>query len=269
MIRTHPRPLLMLLALFCGLALAAPAALAVPPAPADDDDDSARISVIVRAEPSVQVPPGGTLAYTITARNTGDVFADRVHVQVAYDPAQLTITDTQFARDGDWLSDMDAGSFTLVFGGVGQDKRHTATVYAQVSDTLPEGAVINLWAKYDWQAGQRSGHDNQANAAPVLVGPDPITSQWVWMEARPFRAPAGTTLRFFSDRFVPGERLKIWLASRDGIQRRRDFDTETNADGHVWIDYPTEGMPPGFYQFIAHGQRSDLVGGSLFIIGGE
>lgn len=230
------------------------------------ETDEARISIIVEPEPSIQVVPGGTIAYHLTARNTGKSFADKVELRVTYDPGQLTVTGTDFARDGDWIRDAKPGSFKLIFTGVGEDKDHTAIVYTQVADSLPHGDVINLWVEYEWVESGSVASDNRSNTAPVLVGDSNLTSPWVWMAVDPFRAEQGVERGFFSDRFVPGEPVKLWVLSRDGLHRRRMLEGSANGNGHIWIHLPTEHLRPGFYQLIVKGRRSELVAGAMFIV---
>lgn len=234
--------------------------------PNENAGDEARISLIIRPEPSIQVVPGGTIAYRMSVRNTGGSFADEVRVQVSYDPAQLTILGTDFERVGDWITDSAPGMLKLVYAGVGVDKRHTATIYARVADNLPPGTVISLWTLYAWQEGGYEAVNNRGNAAPVLVGEENRTSPWVWMAVDPVKAAPGVQRGFFTDRFVPGEPIKVWLSTPDGLHRRRDLNAEADGNGHLRIHLATDDLQPGYYQLVAQGQRSELVAGAAFLV---
>ncbi len=231
-----------------------------------DDQDPARISLIIRPEPSIQVTPGGIITYTITAKNTGERSASMVRAWIDYDPNVLTILDTTFVRDSDWVSKATPGYIRLEFAIVGKDKTHSATMRVRVAEHIPPGTVINMWAGYEWKDGDRYAQENMSNAAPVLVGDAVITSPWVWMGGEPFEGEQGTTFSFSSDRFVPGERIKVWVQSWRGIERKQSLDSRADGQGRFWIHMPAADMLPGYYQIIVQGERSELMAGKVFVV---
>lgn len=233
---------------------------------ATSEAEPAKVSIVIQAEPSLQVTPGGMVVYTISAKNTGEGYASLVRTWIDYDPALLTIIDTTFERDGDWVSKVAPGYIRLDFNGVGSDKSYAATIHARVAENVPLGTVINMWAGYEWKDAQRYAQENSSNAAPVLVGAEPLTSAWVWMTVEPFRGEQGTTFSFHSDRFVPGESIKVWLTTLGRIERKSSMDSKADGHGRFWIHYPASDLSFGYHQIIVQGERSDLVAGTLFLV---
>jgi hypothetical protein len=255
-----------LLAGLVALSLVLPVAAVLAVSPQDNGDDSATISIILEPEPSIQVEPGGIIAYKVSARNTGESFASLVRAWIDYDPTMLTIIDTTFERDGDWISKKSPGYIRLEFNGVGEDKTHWAIIHAQVAETVPSGTVINMWAGYEWKEEGIYAQENSSNAAPVLVGETNLTSSWVWMTVEPFQAAQGKMFSFYSDRFVPGEDVKVWLQTWGDVDRKRSLDTDADGHGRLWIHLPSEELAPGFHQIIIEGTRSELVAGQVFLV---
>lgn len=247
------------------------AALAQASSPQDEENTPkpAKVSVIIHAEPSIQVTPSGIITYTISIRNTGERFASMVRVWIDYDPNVLTILDTSFERESDWVSESSPGHIRLEYaGGVGEDKTHSAFMRVQVADHVAMGTIINMWAGYEWVDGERYAPDNSSNAAPVLVGETNLTSSWVWMDSEVFDGKEGPTFSFYSDRFVPGEKIEVWLNSFGYIRRKRSLDTQTDGHGRFWIHYPASdsNLSRGFHQIIVRGERSKLVAGKVFLV---
>lgn len=261
----HSRtPLLLLLVLVT--LLYTPAITPHTASAATSEAEPAKVSIVIQAEPSIQVTPGGMVAYTISAKNTGEGYASLVRTWIDYDPALLTIVDTTFERDGDWVSKVAPGYIRLDFNGVGSDSSHAATIHARVAEDAPLGTVINMWAGYEWKDAQRYAQENSSNAAPVLVGDEPLTSAWEWMAVEPFRGEQGTTFSFHSDRFVPGESIKVWLNTLGRIERKKSMDSKADGHGRFWIHYPASELSPGYYQIMVQGERSDLIAGTIFLV---
>lgn len=230
------------------------------------DDEEARIAVIIRANPRIQVVPGGTIAYTIQAKNVGERKAEYVRVRLVYDRSQLSIENVQFDDNNGWVETFSEEKVVLRFPAVESDVSHSGVAYARVPDTLSHGAVIHMWAEYEWVDEERFAHGNQSNAAPVQVGGENQSSRWSWMTVDPMHGPVGTKRYFFSDRFLPGERIEVYLVSRLGLQRRSSLDSRADGNGRFWIHYETDDLPAGVYQIIAVGHHSDLVGGAGFFV---
>lgn len=265
-----PRWLLVLLLLAVLVALPWPGVAAgVGQARPTTDDEEARIAVIIRANPRIQVVPGGTIAYTIQAKNVGGRKAEYVRIRLVFDRSQLSVENVQFDNNEGWVETFSEEKVVLRFPVVEGDMAHSGVAYARVADPLPHGAVIHMWAEYEWVDKGRFAHGNQSNAAPVQVGGENQSSHWSWMTVDPMHGPVGTKRYFFSDRFLPGERIEVYLVSRLGIQRRSSLDSRADGNGRFWIHYETEDLPPGVYQIIAVGHHSDLVGGAGFFVDQE
>jgi hypothetical protein len=230
------------------------------------EDEEARVVVIIRANPRIQVVPGGAIAYTIQAKNVGERKAEYVRVRLVYDRSQLSIENVQFDDNDGWVETFSEEKVVLHFPVVEGDMAHSSVAYARVPDTLPHGSVIHMWAEYEWVDEGRFAHGNQSNAAPVLVGGENQSSRWSWMTVDPMHGPVGTKRYFFSDRFLPGERIEVYLVSRLGLQRRSSLNSRADGNGRFWIHYETDNLPAGVYQLIAVGHHSDLVGGAGFFV---
>lgn len=232
------------------------------------DDDEARVSVIIRPAPSIQVVAGSLISYRVRARNDGEGDASHVEIRLNYDPSHITIEGVEFERENGWVPRNEAGNLYVEFPGVGSGKSRACVVRARVAATLPNETVIHLWAEYNYlEEDGDLAKQNRGSAAPVLVGDVPLTSRWTWMAVEPLSGKAGTTFRFFSNRFVPGERIKSYLISRDGIHRKRSLDSQANGEGHFWIHFEETGaLAPGTYQLSVIGERSELVAGSVFVV---
>jgi hypothetical protein len=236
--------------------------------PAHADDDDARVSVIIRPAPSIQVVAGDIISYQVRARNDGKGDASHVKIRLNYAPSQLSIEAVAFERENGWVPKQETGSLFIEFPAVGGEKSRSCVVRARTAADLPNETIIHLWAEYNYlDEGGNLAKQNRGNAAPVLVGNVPLTSRWKWMAVEPQSGKVGTTFRFFSNRFVPGEHIKSYLISRDGIHRRRSLDSQANGEGHFWIHFEeTSSLTPGTYQLSVIGERSELVAGAVFVV---
>jgi hypothetical protein len=72
--------------------------------------------------------------------------------------------------------------------------------------------------------------------------------------------PAPTFLLFFSDRFLPGEPVDVWLTTAASPPTTIPLDMRIVADseGHIRLSLPCDTFPPGNYQLVVRGRRSDL-----------
>lgn len=225
----------------------------------------ADVVLALRVVPDVGVTPGSIVTYELRATNLNGSEADRVLVQMPYDPAQLRVLDAQFQSDQDWVTAVQGNYLTLQFGTLNGNSSRTATIRMQVNETLPLGTVINMWAGYGWDDGGGGGADRSANAAPVVVEPVAISSGTLWMAVDPPVGVAGTAYGFFTNRFIPGERLRVALHSPYGVQ---PLPLDTNADnmGQAWFEFNSTGYPPGNYTLVVDGTLSGQTAAADFSI---
>jgi hypothetical protein len=234
-----------------------------------DDDDEAEVAVTLWAIPSIKVARGVTLAYKLRIENYGDATMAYARINFPYDRSKLTLVDTLFQSDNDFVESI-GDTIQVYIGEVGKESSRFAVLYMRVADYLPNSTVINMWAGYDWEDTEGNyALDQQTNAAPVIVWDHNETSDYVWMTVDHFQAPVGTTFHFFSDRFLPGEKVQSWLKSpgEQPAQRLGEAYTgDADPNGRIHVHLSTHGRAPGSYELILRGERSDLEAVQPFTI---
>lgn len=237
----------------------------------DDDDDKdygnlpADIAVTLLPDPNILVMPGQTVRYTIRIKNDGVAPADFIQVTLPYDPAMLSVAEAVFTRETDWVTARKKDRITLMFREVEPDGVVTADVLMQVADTLPQGTVIDMWAKYQWGDGRDGENDKLTNAAPLVVSGTSMSAPWSWMTVQPPAGPPSTTFGFLSDRFLPNEAVVFWLNTVNGplsIGKQGKVDN----NGRIWLDFTAHHLSPGTYQMVAYGKRSELIAVTTFVV---
>lgn len=250
--------LLLLLAGGVGLVVPAPRPAAAA--------EGAKVDITLQAIPSIRVARGTILAYKLRIENYGDGTMAAARVRLPYDRSKLTIVDTLFEDEGDFVSKID-DEITISLDSLNGKSIRFAVVYMRVADYLPDNTVIDMWAGYDWEDNRGNyGISERSNAAPVLVGGWNETSDFVWMTLEPRQASAGTLFRFFSDRFLPGEEVETIIRGPDGSERTLSQRQTVAPDGRVHIHMQSGGMAPGTYNVILHGERSELKAADTFTI---
>jgi hypothetical protein len=221
-----------------------------PPPPAD-------IAVAIWPNPSIYVARNGLLVYEIRVKNYGKGSASYVHVKLPYTTQQMNVTDSSFERTSDWVSELTADHVTVTFGGVAAQAYCEAKIFFKVGQYLEHNTVISTRASYTW-SDRRDGGEWRSNWAPVLVGSGDASAPWVWLKVGPVYGVAGTTYHFFTDRYIPGEGIYIWLNTPTGVE---PLELRGQADlmGRVWLDFQSTGLKPGTYCMVLYGARSNLT----------
>lgn len=219
------------------------------------------VIVTLRPDPGIYVTPGSVLTYEIRAAKMSRGTAYRIRISLPYDPGQLTLLGSSFTDDRDWVRTRTSGEVEVFLGSTGPTRLRVARLTFRVNEQLPENTVIAVRAAYSWEGGDNA----RSNWAPVLVGSDAVHDPHVWVGVTPGSAPRGALMRFYSDRFVPGEAIALWLNTPDGVQpisRRIEADSE----GVVRYDLQTGGLRPGAYSLVLSGISSGLVGVGGFVV---
>jgi hypothetical protein len=240
--------------------------------PAYAEDEEAKVSVTLRATPGLRVARGTTLAYTVRVENHGDATMAYTRLYLPYDQSKFTLVDAQFENDKDFVEAISDSRIQVYFGSLGEDASRFATLYVYVADYLPTDTVIEMWGDYDWE--DRNGNydlEERTNAVPVLVGDYNQTSEYVWMIVDQPQAPAGTTFRFFSDRFIPGEKVRAYVQhpSQAGRPQERGvqvYAADADPTGRIHVHLDSSGMAPGTYQMLLRGEYSELEGVVSFTV---
>ncbi len=249
------------------LALLLASALAARPALARE----AEVDITIYPIPNLAVMPGQTIAYKLRVENRGNSTMDYARVRLPYDPAQIVLVDTLFDDpEEDYIEAIDANTIRLYIGNVAADTSRFIVLFARVADDLPLGSVINMVGGFTWE--DQSGNfelNRRTNAAPLIVAETSRETPYVWMLVDPPRGPVGTEFYFFSDRFVPGERVRPWLTFPDGrVERFSSLSQTVDPNGRVRLRASSDelGLTPGTYQVRLVGENSDIEAVADFVV---
>lgn len=233
-----------------------------PPTPRPTPAD---IAVTIWPAPSIRVARGELLTYEIRLANYGGASASSVRVRMPYPRQQVTLLDARFTPgSGDWVSAIENDAVIVTFGPLAAGARRSATLVYRVGATVANDSVINMRAAASW-SDAASGGSTLSNWAPVLVGSGNATSAYLWLAVTPTHGRAGTTHRFFTDRYIPGEGVVAWLNTPTGVAPL-DLRTIADRDGRVWLNFTTTGRAPGNYSLVVYGARSHLTAVAGFTV---
>lgn len=246
------------------------------PTPTPRPDRAADVAVTVRARPSILVRPGELITFTFTLRNLGSAEASETRVSVPISGQQVAPAYTSLSsRAGDWLSENSRDRYTVTFGPLAKGAERSGQVVVRVNAGLPVRAtnpvVIETRARYTWRDGSNGG-ERRSNWAPVVVGSGAVHGDFVWVRVSPDRGPIGTTHVFFSNRFLPGERVSAWVNVNRGAGgvRALSLSGTANSLGEVELRLRSTDadpdLPRGTHQIVLAGQRSGLQGVVDFIV---
>jgi hypothetical protein len=209
-----------------------------------------------------------TLEYELRAKNYGKGSANVDRVTLPFDRNQLTVETAVFSEEGkkqgDWVSESTSDHVTVNFNNIASGELRTATIIFRVKSGLADGAVISIRATTDW-SDDRGGGSWGSNWAPILVGKSNDSAPWVWLTVEPLGGYAGTSHRFFSDRFIPGEGVVTWLNTPSGV-RALDLKGVADGSGRVTLDFRSTNLTPGTYSLVVYGARSNLTAIATFYV---
>lgn len=234
--------------------------------------DSTRVYAVLKANPGIMVARGGVLRYIVQVENVGEHDAAFTRVRFSYDDDHITLSGSEFAApDKDWVTDVESRDITreqvlVTFGDLNPGETRTATLLFEVNNNLEDNTVINSFASFNWTDGSGDRSTDMSNSVPVLVGGGDIHTEFAWLGAEPDTVPQGNTLIFFSNRYLPEEPVVFWLNLPDGTQADVDGRERVNDNGVFEFAYDTGDLPPGTYQMVAFGLRSELVGFATFTV---
>lgn len=105
-----------------------------------------------------------------------------------------------------------------------------------------------------------------------MVASGSVHGDLVWVQVTPARAPLGATHTFFSNRFLPGERVSIWVNVQRGAGgvRALTITGVANSRGEVSLRVrstdTSPDLPRGTHQIVLAGNRSGLQGVVDFVV---
>jgi len=229
---------------------------------------------------SSQADAGGLTAYTITATNAGVDGAGDVTINVPYNPAALRFVDATFSQPTAWVSNSTANALEIKTGAVGGEGGSVkAVVRFQALTSSGTPAVQRL--SFEWTDKLKGGHgiSNQLPSTDMGGLYAPLTVS----------GTSGDTL-FSSSAFASNEGVFFWYNAPDGkviqarVQRGKLIDAaiaeqkyQDNSDydrgseyaiaddqGQVAVELSTDGLAPGTYTLVAHGNSSGLTALATF-----
>lgn len=245
------------------------------------------VSVTLEATPNIWVMRGATITYQVRTRNTGSAGAPHTDVYFPYHPDYLTVTTVNTEEKDDYVKSRGDGYLVLRFGRIRKDESRTITVTAEVSHQAPDGAVIWVQAEHDDHIDtnrnltplvpeepvqdyrltiQKPDVGKNSNSVPILVGTVNETCRLVWMSVEPVEGKEETIYTFFSDRFLPGERVTMWLNLASGeVISLDDIGAVANERGEIEVLLPGGYcVGTGVCQLVVRGNKSELQAVAAF-----
>jgi hypothetical protein len=245
-----------------------PVVLPIVPAPTatPNPEPGADVAVAIWAKPSVRVARNNTLAYEIRLMNYGKGAASSTRVVMPYHRNQYTLTHTKLtSAKGDWVSSIGQNSFTVTFGPLAAGEERLGTVYLKVAGNLADNTVISVRDSFDW-SDKRDGGRHHSNWMPVVAANGDADSPWVWLYINQVSGKPGTVHKFFTDRFIPGERVTTWLNLPTGAVKALDLKATADSEGRIWLEFASTGLTPGNYSMVVYGNRSQLTALASFVV---
>jgi hypothetical protein len=256
--RFWQRPVLPLFGLFFLLCVLVGLAPARPTLAAGNSND---VMVTLTANPSIAVARGTLLAYKLRVENHGDTTLAYARLRLPYERSKVVFVNTEFQDNKDYVYKIEEDTITIHIDSLEGSSARFAVLYMYVGETLPAGTVLNMWAGFDWEDTQgKYGINKRSNAAPVLVGESNQTSDYVWMTATPGEGSPDTQFNFFSDRFIPGEKVTVWRLGPGDTRHKMDekFSNDADPNGRIHIHLKDHGLPAGTHTIMLQGKHSDL-----------
>ncbi len=218
----------------------APTAVTPTPTRTPIPGPRADVAITLWPAPSIHAARGGRLAYEIRLKNYGAAAASSTRVTLPFNAQQLTVVDSAFTKEGDWVSERTSDRVVITFGPAARGEYRTATITFHVNTALADNSLITIRAPYSWDdAG--GGREWRSNWAPILVRGTAASAQWVWLAVDPVAGFPGTSHRFFTDRFIPGEGIHTWLNTPSGV-RALTLRPAADGDGRVTVDFRSTGL---------------------------
>ena len=231
-------------------------------------------SIKVGILPSTPEDAAGLTAYTITTSNDGVNAAGNVTISVPYNPAALRFVGATFSQPDAWVSDISANALEIKTGSVGGDGGSVKAVLRfQPLSSASAQAVQRL--AFTWTDKLKGGHgiSNQLPSASTAGAYLPLSIN---------QSAAATS--FDSNAFASTEGVYFWYNAPDGTviptrvqrgklisadlaeQKYRDDSTYDRGSEHaiaddqgqVGVTISTDGLAPGIYTLVAHGNSSGL-----------
>lgn len=234
------------------------------PTPTPQPTPAADVIVTLRPNPSIRMARSSQLAYLVRVRNAGQGGASQTEVRLPINPSQLMLRNFSSEIAGDFVSEREPDEVMITFAALDPGAQRTATLLFDVSDALPDDAVISTRATFTWEDAHGGGAW-RTNWAPVLVGDFNNSSRYLFLELLPDRGPVGTFFNAYTDRFIPGEPVTGWFNTPDGVQPL-ERDLFADSFGRLLLSFDSNGLSAGSYELVLYGQRSRLTAVQGFVL---
>lgn len=224
---------------------------------------SANVQLALRPVPLQQVQRGTILSVEFRLSNVDQVSASSTLINLSYS-SRLTIFTETALDPGDEQVSFDDTRVTVRVNNVAPGTTRTGRINFFVRRDAPIGDRIPLYATFQCPAGAcRTG----LVQVEIIRNEGEGTGGVFNLSVSPDRGPPGTAHVFTGDFFLPGEEIVTWLNTETGVLPL-DITTTADGAGRIRIVFGTGALAPGFYSFVAHGERSDITGVAAFIVTG-
>jgi len=224
--------------------------------------------------PSTPEEAAGLTAYTITASNNGVNAAGEVTISVPYDSAALRFVSATFSQPSAWISNNTANALEIKTGSVGGDGDTVKAILRFQALSSSSGQAVQRLS-YTWTDKLKGGHgiSNLLPSAGAAGAYLPLSIN-----------QSASSMSFDSNAFASNEGVYFWYNAPDGtviparVQRgtlinanlaeqkyRDNSDYDRGAEhafaddqGQVGVLISTDGLTPGTYTLVAHGNSSGL-----------
>ena len=228
-------------------------------------------SIKVGILPSTPEDAAGLTAYTITTSNDGVNAAGNVTISVPYNPAALRFVGATFSQPSAWISNNTPTALEIKTGSVGGDGGSVKAVLRfQPLSSASAQAMQRL--AFTWTDKLKGGHgiSNQLpNAGAYLPLSINQSADAMWFDSNAFasnegvyfwyNAPDGTVI---PTRVQRGKLISADLAEQkyrdDSTYDRGSEHAIADDQGQVDVTISTDGLAPGTYTLVAHGNSSGL-----------
>jgi hypothetical protein len=233
-----------------------------PAQPHGAQQAATHISVIQRASPNTTVATGGIVTYTIEIVNRGEDDAANMRVTVPLNPRHARLLDVTFNRPDAAISTVQRDSLELAIGELDDGESVGATLRVQIAGTVEGNTALGERLTFVWQddGEVRSG---VSNLPALIAGAGDTSTDLYPISASPISGRAGETHTFRSDIFAPGEPVSLWYNKPDGTAEGVGV-VPANDEGAISVEFTTDGLAPGFYSMVAHGNWTAFSGLAAF-----
>lgn len=217
------------------------------------DNNPANVWGGVQADLNLQAAPGALVSYSLHVKNWGKGAAQRVRVDMAFDPNLVSIVDAKFPRSDMWVSDLITNSLTIRLGSLFPQSEATGTIRFRVLSTAASGGKISMQPKVSWDDGITSAKDamHLGNTLTTTVGAQSASG-----EATMTATQSGSKLSVSGGGFAPWEAVDTWYDVNGKGTAAGRFLADGSGNLKATLDPAGAGYKNGTFRIVARGVYS-------------